>query len=352
MTPRQIFRSLEIRFHPHGGRGRVRRLLLGARRLRAALAILVAYVALVLAGAALAPSGIGGWLRRSEYGVQVARRQQLGERLQSLVDRLGRLRGEGTVLLARLGRIQDVYQIPDEASADPGGAGGEAVAAPEASIFEATAAHGSRLSRELAADLARIEERLARIAAFERADPARARLTPARTPLAAGEFVLTSGFGRRRSPYTRDLEFHAGLDLAAPAGSAVLAAADGVVTFAALVQADGRSDWWRLGRLVAIRHGDRFVTLYGHCDKLLVRDGQRVRGGDRIATVGTSGWTTGPQLHYEVRRTGEKGAWSPVDPSRHLIEEDEAWLDVERSVAGARGAAPGEATPLPATFLR
>jgi murein DD-endopeptidase MepM/ murein hydrolase activator NlpD len=352
VAPRQIFRPVEIRFHPRGGHGRVRRLPLGARRLRAALAILVAYVALVLAGVALAPAGVGGWLRRSEYGVQVARRQQLGERLQSLVDRLGRLRGEGAVLLARLERIQDAYQLPEEAEAFAGGAEGEGVAAPEASIFEATAAHGGRLSRELAVDLARIEARLARIAAFERADPARARRTPARTPLAAGEFVLTSGFGRRRSPYTRDLEFHSGLDLAAPPGSAVLAAADGVVTFASLVQADGRSDWWRLGRLVAIRHGDRFVTLYGHCDKLLVRDGQRVRGGDRIATVGTSGWTTGPQLHYEVRRPGAKGAWLPVDPTWHLIDEEGAWIDVGRSVAGARGAAPSEATPLPATFLR
>jgi len=316
----------------------------------------VAYLLLVAGGLAAAPASIGSMLRREEYGVQVSRRIQLGGRLQSLVDRLDALRAEGAALSTRLRRIERAYELVEGGAALPAPADPAAEATLEAgatdSIFGATAAHGRRLEAELATILGSVEEDLGRIVAFERANPRRSRTTPARNPLGGEEFVRTSGFGRRRSPYTQQLELHSGLDLAATVGTPIVAAADGVVTYAGILPADRRTDWWRLGRTVAIRHGEEFVTLYGHCDKLLVRDGQRVRGGERIATVGDSGWSMGPHLHYEIRRRLERDRFEPVDPEDYLFDWPSAPADADDAQARPRERAVDEATPLLSTFLR
>lgn len=296
---------------------------------------------------------IGSVLRREEYGVQVSRRVQLGGRLQSLVDRLASLRAEGAALATRLRRIEYAYELVGDRDAPPM-ASPEPSATPEAratdSIFGATAAHGRRLEAELGGILDGVERDLVRIVAFEGANPSRSRTTPARNPLGGEEFVRTSGFGRRRSPYTQQLELHAGLDLAAAVGTPIVAAADGIVTYAGTLPADRRTDWWRLGRTVAIRHGDDFVTLYGHCEKVLVRDGQRVRGGERIATVGDSGWSMGPHLHYEIRRRIDRDHYKPVDPEAYLFDWPSVPADADE--ARARDHAIDEATPLLSTFLR
>lgn len=338
------------------GAGRRRVLRLTARGIRLGRAAFVAYALLVIGGLAVAPISIGSLLRREEYGVQVSRRVQLGGRLQSLVGRLEELRAEGASLAARLRRIQAAYELVAAAGARPAPpAAAEPPAlegAATASIFGATAAHGLRLESELAAQLEIIEGHLARVVAFEREHPERSRTTPARNPLGGEEYVRTSGFGRRRSPYTQQLEFHAGLDLAASIGTPIVAAADGVVTYAATVEADRRSDWWRLGRVVAIRHGDGFVTLYGHCDKLLVRDGQRVRGGERIATVGGSGWSMGPHLHYEVRRRVERDQFEPVDPEDFMLDWNSTAAETDGGGGRARERSTEEAARLLSTFLR
>ncbi len=187
---------------------------------------------------------------------------------------------------------------------------------------------------------------------FERTDPQRSRTTPARNPLGGEEFVRTSGFGRRRNPYTQELDFHTGLDLAAPMGTPIVAAADGIVTYAAMVPTDRRTDWWRLGRVVAIRHGSIFVTLYGHCERILVRDGQRVRGGEKIGTVGDSGWSLGPHLHFEVRRLAGGAEWEPVDPGRYLFDWASTPGDSEESASRSREELPIDVTPLLGTFSR
>ncbi|HEX5761222.1 MAG TPA: M23 family metallopeptidase, partial [Thermoanaerobaculia bacterium] len=191
---------------------------------------------------------------------------------------------------------------------------------------------------------------LARLAAHERADAAAAPATPALGPLRGVDFVLLSPFGRRRNPFTDELQFHAGIDLAAPAGSPISAPADGVVLFAGRYPMSG-IHWWRLGDLLVLRHGDRFVTLYGHCQEILVRRGRRVRRGDLVATVGASGWSTGPHLHYEVRRRDGGGGLVPVDPRLFML--DHRWRDDERLVLRA-ATAPGaaELQPLPAAFRR
>lgn len=114
-------------------------------------------------------------------------------------------------------------------------------------------------------------------------------------PLAA--FVVTSNFGRRLDPFTRRTTFHGGLDLAAPEGTFVAASRSGIVRYAAM--AGG------YGRLIVIDHGHGYKTLYGHLKQVLVRPGQSVRAGEKIGLVGSTGRSTGPHLHFELRKDGQ-----------------------------------------------
>ena len=100
---------------------------------------------------------------------------------------------------------------------------------------------------------------------------------------------------------TRRRDFHTGIDIKAPRGRTIQAARGGRVEY---------SGWMGgYGRVVVIDHGDGYSTLYAHCTSLSVRKGQSVSQGQAIATVGTTGRTTGPHLHFEVRRGN-----NPVNP--------------------------------------
>ncbi|MGC8917417.1 MAG: peptidoglycan DD-metalloendopeptidase family protein [Thermoanaerobaculum sp.] len=110
--------------------------------------------------------------------------------------------------------------------------------------------------------------------------------------------VITDGFGPRIDPITRQAAFHDGLDISAAFGTPVKAPADGLVVFA------GREAGY--GQMVKINHGYGFVTVFGHLDRILVKEGQRVKRGEPIGRVGMTGRTTGPHLHYEVWKDGEK----------------------------------------------
>jgi murein DD-endopeptidase MepM/ murein hydrolase activator NlpD len=108
---------------------------------------------------------------------------------------------------------------------------------------------------------------------------------------------LTSDFGMRWHPVLGGRRQHKGVDLAAPIGTPIRAAADGMV---------GRADWFAgYGLYVAIEHGGEIETRYGHMSRLNVAAGQLVRKGDIIGYVGSTGRSTGPHLHYEVRVAGE-----------------------------------------------
>jgi murein DD-endopeptidase MepM/ murein hydrolase activator NlpD len=103
---------------------------------------------------------------------------------------------------------------------------------------------------------------------------------------------LSAGFGNRIDPFTGQRDFHAGIDISTPIGTRVFAPADGVVLSASVQGAYGNS--------IIVDHGYGVVTRYGHLDAYAVRPGQRVRRGDLIAFVGSTGRSTGPHLHYEV----------------------------------------------------
>ncbi len=109
---------------------------------------------------------------------------------------------------------------------------------------------------------------------------------------------LTSGFGKR---FNRP---HNGIDIAAPIGTPIIAAASGVVVFA------GWSNKG-LGHQVTLRHPDGNLTVYGHNQRLLVTSGQNVERGQQIAEMGSTGYSTGPHLHFELHRQGRK-AVNPI----------------------------------------
>ncbi|MFZ0429384.1 MAG: M23 family metallopeptidase [Acidobacteriota bacterium] len=116
-------------------------------------------------------------------------------------------------------------------------------------------------------------------------------------------------FGMRDDPFTGERDFHPGIDISAPKGSKVLAAADGLIVYA------GRRLGY--GKLVSIEHKFGLVTRYGHLDRYTVKAGQRVKKGDIIGYVGSTGRATGSHLHYEVRLRNQ-----PLNPLRFFQDSE------------------------------
>ena len=116
---------------------------------------------------------------------------------------------------------------------------------------------------------------------------------------------ITSPFGERESPIFHTIERHSGIDLGAGEGTPIHAADSGTVVLA---------DWkGGYGKCIIISHGNGIATLYGHQSQLLVSEGQAVRQGQVIGRVGSTGWSTGPHLHFEVRLDG-----GCVNPMKYL----------------------------------
>jgi len=112
---------------------------------------------------------------------------------------------------------------------------------------------------------------------------------------AAGE--MSSPFGYRLHPILGDWRFHYGVDIAGASGEPISAFADGTVL------AVGWDAGY--GNYLFIEHEDDFVTLYAHCQKVNVKNGQTVKAGQNVATIGSTGLSTGPHLHFELRRKGD-----------------------------------------------
>jgi murein DD-endopeptidase MepM/ murein hydrolase activator NlpD len=111
--------------------------------------------------------------------------------------------------------------------------------------------------------------------------------------------AITSSFGHRENPFGgADVETHKGLDIKGPYGAEVKAMAKGEVQFAGT-----RGGY---GNCIILKHGNGFETLYGHLSKILVHPGQKIEIGDQIGNIGSTGRSTGPHLHYEVHRNGQK----------------------------------------------
>ncbi len=109
--------------------------------------------------------------------------------------------------------------------------------------------------------------------------------------------IVSSLFGMRRDPFSGNVKFHQGVDIAAPAGTPVKAAADGKVIFSGQVAG--------YGNVVEVDHGNGWVTLYGHNASNLVALGDDIKAGQTVALVGSTGRATGPHVHFEVRQAGK-----------------------------------------------
>lgn len=116
---------------------------------------------------------------------------------------------------------------------------------------------------------------------------------------------LTAGFGERMDPFSGEQAFHPGIDIADPYGTDVVATGDGLV-----IEAEPDAGY---GRSILIDHGDGITTRYAHLSKIFVVVGEQVKQGEIIGAIGSSGRSTGPHLHYEVRIHG-----TPVNPLRFL----------------------------------
>jgi murein DD-endopeptidase MepM/ murein hydrolase activator NlpD len=121
---------------------------------------------------------------------------------------------------------------------------------------------------------------------------------------------ITSNYGKRVSPFTGEQGIHWGIDIAASVGSPIVAPADGVVIFSGAKEG--------FGNFIMIAHGYGVVSRYGHNSQNMVQAGQRVNRGDQIATVGMTGRTTGPHLHYEVWVNGKT-----ENPKKFILDMDE-----------------------------
>ena len=156
---------------------------------------------------------------------------------------------------------------------------------------------------------------------------------------------VTSGFAMRFHPLLQNWRKHLGVDYGAPTGTAVRSVGDGVVDFAG----------WQngYGNVVQVKHGSERSTLYAHLSRLDVMKGQHILQGQRLGAVGTTGWSTGPHLHFEFRvagqhqdplRVAKASETMPLDAASRprfaeLVRTVQAKLDVAQTLAGQRGQA-------------
>ena len=131
----------------------------------------------------------------------------------------------------------------------------------------------------------------------------RERVMPSGRPIAEG--WLSSKYGKRNDPFTGKQDFHKGLDFAGKKGSEVIAVGDGVVSWA------GKRTGY--GNLIEVNHGNGYSTRYGHNQRHLVDVGEKVKKGQQIALMGSTGRSTGPHVHFEVLHNGKT-----VNPSKYI----------------------------------
>jgi len=238
------------------------------------------------------------------YALQLGELQARMMRLDAQSERLAKLAGEKNV--SRADAVKNPSKTllnPDLASPVQNAAGGASRGGP---LVRSAPLSEAELQSAIAELTERIEfstEHLSNIEAKLLQQSVLKNTLPNRSPVAAA--FNSSSFGWRIDPFNGHKAFHEGLDFTAAAGTPIYAAAGGIVS-----TAEQTPDY---GKIVKIDHGSGLETRYAHASKLYVRAGERVEKGQKIAEVGSTGRSTGPHLHYEIRLAG-----NPLDPRKYL----------------------------------
>lgn len=215
---------------------------------------------------------------------------QLGE-IQARIMRLDAL-GD------RLAKLAGAKDTEPETQAETGGRGG-----PQVSAHPVTEAELQQQISRMMQELEQRSDRLSLIESMLLQQNVQKNTMPNGQPVNAA--YRSSSYGWRVDPFSGRMAFHEGLDFTAHIGSPIYAAAGGIVTVA-----DRIPDY---GKIVKIDHGGGIETRYAHASELMVGIGDRVKKGQLIARVGSTGRSTGPHLHFEVRLNGV-----PLDPRKYL----------------------------------
>lgn len=219
-------------------------------------------------------------------------------KLGELQAQLLRLDGLGERLAKMAGLKPQELPPPLEPGKPPGQGGPAPTLSHDLSVDEF-----SSLLGELSQQIEERSDQLVVLEALLVTNSANKKFLPTLAPIEDGWF--SSNFGWRIDPFTGQRSFHEGIDFPSDVGTPIVAAASGKVTFA-----DVHSQY---GKMVEIDHGNGLVSRYAHCSVLLVKEGDLVVRGQRVARVGTTGRSTGPHLHFEVRLNGV-----PQNPARFL----------------------------------
>jgi len=327
---------LEFQFHPASGSGAVRSLVLGDRGEKAAVLLVGAAAVAALSLWVTVPAVVARALSEEASDALAKEGAAMATASRSVQMRAAGVAGRARDAGSMLSRIAFLYGIAP--------ALWPRALNPEAGLLADS--DPERLTATLPRFLVALERGRVLLSEREAADPQLAARTPAILPLGTEVFEPSVFFGPRVSPWTGAEEFFTGLAIAAPAGTPVLAPADGTVVFAGRVAPSARTRLWRYGNLVVLSHGKDGATLFGHLARIEARRGQRIRRGGRLGTVGSTGWTMFPSLHYELWR-GAGGRLSPTDPRFGILDQrlGPADLSLEKMAATS---APGPVEPLPA----
>jgi murein DD-endopeptidase MepM/ murein hydrolase activator NlpD len=230
---------------------------------------------------------------------------------QALIHEIGSLSGRLIRLEAAAGRLAKRIGATPPAAVDAADSPADVAEQPAGGpllepLSDAGSGTGASLLR-LDRGLDHVEASLDKVASMVARRDLDQMAFPSRAPIPG--VMISSGFGRRIDPFTRQLAQHAGIDYPAWYGTSILASAGGRVRRA--------GPYGAYGRTVEIDHGDGLVTRYGHASRILVRLGDIVLPGQPIATVGSTGRSTGPHLHFEILRDGTQ-----VHPRLYLASDE------------------------------
>ncbi len=273
--------------------GRLAVAAVGALIVVAVFSFLMQY-AIARLGPGMLTDGLRAWLASGQAEEQQKQQVYMRASLDAMAKRLGQMQAQMSRLDAlgvRLAKLSGMK--PQEFSfANPPAEGGPYLPAPQQRDVSLES-----LSQQLSALSLSVDDRNDKLVALETLlmqDRSNKWLIPSVAPVKDGWY--SSNFGWRIDPFTGKNAMHEGVDFVVPEGTSVYASAGGVVDYA--------DEHPQYGNMVEIDHGNGVITRYAHNSKLLVRVGQMVRRGQKIALSGSTGRSTGPHVHFEVRYNG------------------------------------------------